>query len=206
MDRKEHWERVYNSKKLTEVSWYQPTPSTSLDFIQELGITKDAAIIDVGGGDSFLADHLLERGFTNITVLDISEAAIARAQKRLGGKAGLVNWVVSDIMEYQPDRHFDCWHDRAAFHFLTSDEEISKYLAIANLSLADSGKIIIGTFSETGPEKCSGLAIKQYSEEGLGSLIKKWFDKIKCIHTHHLTPFNSIQDFLFCSFKKHQPS
>lgn len=205
MNRKQHWENLYNSKLLTEVGWYEPTPATSLGFIQELGIAKDAAIIDVGGGDSFLADHLLERGFTNITVLDISEAAVGRAKKRLGQKANLINWVVSDITEYQPDRQFDCWHDRAAFHFLTSKEEISKYLVIANRSIFNNGRVIIGTFSETGPEKCSGLPIKQYSEESLSALIKKRFDKIRCIHTQHLTPFNIIQDFLFCSFKKHQP-
>lgn len=205
MNRKAHWEQVYRSKELTEVSWYQPTPATSLAFIRELGIPKQAAIIDVGGGDSFLADHLLEEGFTNITVLDISEAAIQRAKKRLGDKAAGINWVVSDITGYQPDRRFDCWHDRAAFHFLTTGEEIGRYLEIANRSLAGEGKIILGTFSETGPEKCSGLPVKRYSEESLGALIKKWFDKIRCVHTRHVTPFNSIQDFLFCSFKKHQP-
>jgi ubiquinone/menaquinone biosynthesis C-methylase UbiE len=204
MSRKEHWEKVYTTKQFTEVSWYQQTPATSLRFIEELGIQKNAAIMDVGGGDSYLVDHLLNAGFTNITVLDISATAIEKAKQRLGAKAKLVNWVVSDITAYKPDRKFDCWHDRAAFHFLTTEEEIHKYLAVTNSAIANNGKIIVGTFSETGSEKCSGLPIKQYSESSLTTLIKKWFDKIKCIHTEHRTPFNTIQNFLFCSFKKHQ--
>jgi ubiquinone/menaquinone biosynthesis C-methylase UbiE len=202
MNNKEHWEKVYNTKQLTEVSWYQPTPAVSLDFIREFRLNKDAAIIDVGGGDSYLADHLINDGYTNITVLDISEAAINRAKKRLGAKAGLINWVVSDITEYHPDRQFDFWHDRAAFHFFTTEEQINKYLAIANKAISASGKIVIGTFSENGPTKCSGLPIKQYSESALITLIKNWFQKIKCIHMDHITPFNTIQNFIFCSFKK----
>ena len=202
MNNKEHWEKVYKTKRNTEVSWYQATPKVSLDFVRELQIAKDAAIIDVGGGDSFLVDHLLEAGFTNITVLDISEAAINRARLRLGPKASLVNWVVSDITEFVPGRKFDFWHDRAVFHFLTTKEQINKYLAVANKALPVSGKIVIGTFSDKGPKSCSGLQVKQYSESALAALIRKWFQKIKCIHTDHITPFNTIQNFLFCSFKK----
>ena len=202
MSHKEHWEKVYNSKLLTEVSWYQATPKVSLDFVRDLQIAKDAAIIDVGGGDSFFVDHLLDAGFTDITVLDISEAAINRAKQRLGSRAGLVNWIVSDITTFVPGRKYDFWHDRAVFHFLTTKEQINKYLAAANQSLPVSGKIVIGTFSESGPKTCSGLPIQQYSESGLYEIIKKWFKKIKCIHTDHKTPFNTIQNFLFCSFKK----
>lgn len=205
MSLKSHWEKVYTTKPPTGVSWYQPVPQVSLDFIRELGITKNAAIIDVGGGDSYLADHLLEAGFTDITVLDISEAAINRARLRLGQKAGLINWVVADITQFVPDRKFDCWHDRAAFHFLTSKEEIKKYLAIANDALSAEGKIVIATFSESGPSTCSGLPVKQYSEDSLAAMIRKWFRKIRCIHTDHITPFNTIQNFLFCSFKKSNP-
>lgn len=202
MNHQEHWEKVYNSKKLSEVSWYQPTPSVSLDFFKELALPATASIIDIGGGDSLLVDHLLEKGFSDITVLDISAAAINRAKKRLGEKANTVKWIVTDIVDFIPERTYDCWHDRAAFHFLTTPEQINSYLSIAQKAIATSGKIIIGTFSETGPEKCSGLPVKQYSETALVMLIKKWFEKIKCIHTEHLTPFNTIQNFLFCSFKK----
>lgn len=202
MNHKEHWENVYKTNPATRYSWYQATPKASLDLIQELAIKKDASIIDVGGGDSNFVDSLLDLGYTNITVLDISEAAINQAKKRLGDKAGLINWVVGDITAYIPDRQFDCWHDRATFHFLTTTEQINKYLAIANGAIANSGAIIVGTFSENGPSVCSGLPIKQYSESTLTSLIKKWFQKINCINADHLTPFNTIQHFLFCSFKK----
>jgi ubiquinone/menaquinone biosynthesis C-methylase UbiE len=202
MSNKEHWEKIYNSKQFSEVSWYQATPKMSLDFLKELHISKDAAIIDVGGGDSYFVDNLLALGYTNITVLDISEAAINRAKKRLGARAGLINWVTSDITNFVPDRVFDFWHDRAAFHFLTSEEEIKNYLAVANQSLSPSGKLVIGTFSNTGPEKCSGLQVKQYSRDSLTSTLDKWFQKIKCIQTDHITPFNTVQNFLFCSFKK----
>lgn len=202
MDHKEHWEKVYKTNSATNYSWYQANPKVSLDLIQELAIKKDASIIDVGGGDSNFVDCLLSLGYTYITVLDISEAAISRAKKRLGVKSGLINWVVSDITAYIPDRQFDCWHDRATFHFLTTKEQVNKYLAIANRSITTSGNIVLGTFLENGPSKCSGLSIKQYSESALTSLIKKWFQKIKCINSDHVTPFNTIQHFLFCSFKK----
>lgn len=202
MNSKEHWEKVYNNKLFTEVGWYQATPKVSLDFVRELQIAKDAAIIDVGGGDSFFVDHLLDSGFSNITVLDISGAAINRAKQRLGTKAGLVNWIVCDITDFVPGRKYDFWHDRAVFHFLTTKEQVNKYLAVANKSLTSSGKIVIGTFSDTGPKSCSGLQVKQYSESALTLLIRKWFQKIKCIQTDHVTPFNTIQNFLFCSFKK----
>ncbi|MGH2554000.1 MAG: class I SAM-dependent methyltransferase [Chitinophagaceae bacterium] len=202
MDFKSHWEKVYTTKQINEVSWYQPTPRVSLGFINELGIPKDAAIIDVGGGDCFLVDHLLTGGYTNISVLDISEAAITRAKERLGEKARLVKWIACDINDFIPETKYDFWHDRAAFHFLTAEEEIKKYLATANNALSKNGKIVIGTFSEDGPSKCSGLPVKQYSEKTLPGLLKKWFQKIRCISIDHITPINTIQNFLFCSFKK----
>jgi len=202
IDAKSHWEKIYASKRQDEVSWYQPTPEVSLDFINELNISKDAAIIDVGGGDSYLADNLLATGFTNITVLDISEGAINKAKHRLGKEAEKIKWIVSDINELVSTKQFDCWHDRAAFHFLTTETQIEKYLSIAQNHISDNGRMIIGTFSASGPEKCSGLPIKQYSEQSLSTVLKTWFEKIKCITTDHITPFNTIQNFLFCSFRK----
>jgi len=202
MNFKSHWEKVYANKQLNEVSWYQPTPRVSLDFINELNIPKNASIIDIGGGDSFLVDNLLAAGFTDITVLDISGAAINRAKLRLGKDAEKINWIVSDINALVADKKFDCWHDRAAFHFLTTEEGIKKYLSVAQKHISKDGRMIIGTFSTEGPEKCSGLPVKQYSEQSLSALLKNWFQKIKCITTDHITPFNTIQNFLFCSFKK----
>lgn len=202
MSLKSHWEKVYQTKKFSEVSWYQPTPQTSLEFIADLGIGRDAAIIDVGGGDSLLADHLLQHGYVDITILDISEAAINRAKKRLGKDAEKINWVISDILEFSSDKKFDCWHDRAAFHFLTTEEQIKTYLQIAGKHISEKGRMVMGTFSTTGPEMCSGLPVKQYSEQTLSVQLKKWFEKIKCITIDHITPVQKIQNFLFCSFKK----
>jgi len=202
MNQKHHWENVYRTRGLNEVSWYQPRPQDSLDFVRELNIAKDAAIIDVGGGDSFLVDHLLALGFTNITVLDISGVAIEKAKERLGEKKDLVKWIVSDIMEFEPETTYDFWHDRAAFHFLTTEEQVAVYFKIAARALSTNGKLVIGTFSENGPSKCSGLPVKQYSEKSFTATLKKHFQKIKCIYSDHITPFHTVQQFLFCSFKK----
>ena len=200
LDRKKHWETVYETKNPDQVSWTQEIPKISLKFIHSFELNKNAKIIDIGGGDSKLVDYLLEERYNNITVLDISEKAIAKAKKRLGEKASKVNWIVSDIIEFEPDTSFDVWHDRATFHFLTTDEQIKKYIEIAIKFV--SGYLIIGTFSQNGPKECSGLEIIQYNEEGLTSELKKGFDKIQCVTEDHTTPFNTIQNFLFCSFKR----
>ena len=198
---KQHWEKVYETKNSGDVSWTQEVPKTSLDFIHSFGLTKDAKIIDIGGGDSKLVDYLLDEGFENITVLDISAKALDKAKVRLGEKAKKINWVVSDITTFEPDRTFDVWHDRATFHFLTTGHQVAKYLNTARNSV--SGFLTIGTFSENGPAKCSGLQIKQYSEEKLTAELQNGFDKLRCITEDHITPFNSTQNFLFCSFKRH---
>lgn len=202
MDLKSHWENIYLGNKFSEASWYQANPQTSLDFIGGLGIQKDSSIIDIGGGDSLLVDHLLRLGFTDITVLDISEAAIDSAKQRLGKDGDKITWIVSDVLEFSADKKFDCWHDRAAFHFLTTEEQVKQYLNIARKHISEKGSLVIGTFSTTGPEKCSGLPVKQYSEQTLSNQLKKWFEKIKCITIDHITPVQQIQNFLFCSFKK----
>lgn len=199
-EQKSHWETVYATKAPNEVSWTQDIPQTSLDFINSFNLPKSAGIIDIGGGDSKLVDFLLEQGFEDITVLDISEKALDRAKARLGSKSDQVKWVVSDITEFEPDRNYDVWHDRAAFHFLTAEIQIKKYLDIAEKSV--TGYMTIGTFSEDGPKKCSGLEIKQYSEPQLEEQLAKGFQKIRCINEDHITPFNTQQNFLFCSFER----
>jgi SAM-dependent methyltransferase len=200
MNRKNHWETVYQTKSPEQVSWTQEVPQTSLAFISSFGVAKTARIIDIGGGDSKLVDHLLEQGFENITVLDISEKALEKAKSRLGDKAKKVDWIVSDITEFVPNTTFDIWHDRATFHFLITTEQVSKYMEIARKSV--NGFMTIGTFSETGPTKCSGLDIKQYTEQTLTDELKNGFEKIRCITEDHTTPFNTTQNFLFCSFKR----
>jgi cyclopropane fatty-acyl-phospholipid synthase-like methyltransferase len=200
LERKEHWEKVYDTNNSSELSWTQEFPKTSLDLINSFGLTKEAKIIDVGGGDSKLVDFLLDQGFENITVLDISAKALNKAKKRLGEKADRVNWVVSDITEFVASTTFDLWHDRATFHFLSTDQQIEKYFETARKSV--SRYLIIGTFSQTGPKKCSGLNIEQYTERSLATQLKNGFDKIKCVTVNHTTPFDIIQNFLFCSFKR----
>lgn len=197
---KKHWETVYETKNPDQVSWTQETPTTSLDFIHSFGLPKTAKIIDIGGGDSKLVDCLLDEGFENITVLDISAKALEKTKKRLGDKASKVNWIVSDITEFEPKTTFDVWHDRATFHFLTTTEQVEKYMTTARNSV--NGFLTIGTFSENGPTKCSGLEIRQYSEENLTTELNNGFDKIRCVTEDHTTPFDTKQNFLFCSFKR----
>jgi 2-polyprenyl-3-methyl-5-hydroxy-6-metoxy-1,4-benzoquinol methylase len=199
-NRKTHWETVYSSKQPHEVSWTQEVPKTSIDFIHGFHVPKTAHIIDVGGGDSKLVDHLLAEGYEDVTVLDISEKALERAKERLGEKAAKVKWIVSDVTEFEPTETYDVWHDRATFHFLTTPEQIAKYLEAAKRSV--KGYLAIGTFSENGPKKCSGLDVKQYNETQLQEELTKGFEKIKCINEDHVTPFNTTQNFLFCSFKR----
>ena len=201
-DRKKHWEEIYQTKQLNEVSWFQPIPETSLDFFKHFDVPTHAKIIDIGGGDSFLVDHLLAMGYQDITVLDISEAAIDRAKQRLGAKAESVKWIIADVATFSPTEKYDFWHDRAAFHFLTDEQEISNYIETAQQHMNSTGILVIATFSEQGPKKCSGIEIKQYSEMTMTQQMSPFFEKIKCITVDHKTPFDTIQNFVFCSFRK----
>jgi 2-polyprenyl-3-methyl-5-hydroxy-6-metoxy-1,4-benzoquinol methylase len=199
-ERKSHWENVYSTKQPHEVSWTQEVPTTSLNLIRSFAIDKSAGIIDIGGGDSNLVDFLLDEGYNNITVLDISGEALERAKKRLGPKAANVKWVVTDITAFEPAEQYAIWHDRAAFHFLTTPEQIANYVATA--AKAVTGYLAVGTFSENGPKRCSGLDITQYSEEKLENTFTASFKKTDCLKEDHTTPFNTTQNFIFCSFKK----
>lgn len=200
-ERKAHWEKIYQSKALEEVSWYQPNPEASLAYVQSANLDKDAQIIDVGAGDSFLVDYLLDQGYEHITVLDISEAAIARAKKRLGNRAELVNWVVSDVVEYNPEQTFDFWHDRAAFHFLTNPADQEAYAALVSKAVKSNGKMLVATFSDHGPTKCSGIEIQQYEEEQLAQFFSKDFSMLSSQRLIHPTPFATEQEFLFAYFE-----
>ncbi|MFV0173426.1 class I SAM-dependent methyltransferase [Empedobacter falsenii] len=191
---------MYDVKTPQEVSWTQEKPETSLNFIQSFSVDKTAKIIDVGGGESKLVDFLLEEGYENISVLDISANALEKAKKRLGDRAKKVNWIIADITEFEPTEQYDVWHDRAVFHFLTEDNDIKKYQDL--VSKAVKGKMVIGTFSTNGPLKCSGLEIKQNDEISLTSTFAADFEKIECFTIDHITPFDTIQNFIFCSFNK----
>lgn len=200
LDRKNHWETVYKTKNPNEVSWTQDVPKTSLALIESFVLDRSAKIIDIGGGDSKFVDYLLAQGFENITVLDISEKALEKAKFRLGEKAKKVNWIVCDILDFKTTETYDIWHDRAAFHFLTTEEEIERYKLIVGNTVRKY--LVIGTFSKNGPLKCSGLEITQYSEEKLALTFKDNFDKIESVFEDHKTPFGTIQNFLFVSFRK----
>lgn len=201
-DRKKHWENIYQTRELKSVSWFQPVPETALYFLKEFKVPTTAKVIDIGGGDSFLVDHLLDLGYQNITILDISEAAIDRAKLRLGDRAKKVTWIVADAATFEPTEIYDFWYDRAAFHFLTNEQEITNYLETAQKHIHPMGILVIGTFSEQGPKKCSGIEIKQYSETTMTERLKMYFEKIKCLTVDHQTPSGSIQNFIFCSFRR----
>ena len=198
---KKHWETIYQTKQPNEVSWTEEKPSVSLDLIHSFNPSKSAKIIDVGGGDSKLVDYLLAEGYSELSVLDISEAAIDRAKKRLGNKAKKITWIVQDVLAFKPKEQYAIWHDRAAFHFQTEEKTINSYLNL--VSNAVSGNVIVGTFSTDGPTKCSGLDVKQYDETGMKSRFEfRAFKNILCKRENHMTPMGAIQNFVFCLFKK----
>jgi len=201
-DRKTHWETIYQTKNLADVSWYQSKPITSLKFISELDLKKDAKIIDIGAGESYLSDYLLADGFSDLTILDISEEALDHTRSRFGKKAENLKWITADISNFSPEEKYDLWHDRAAFHFLTEETQIQNYLKTLENSINPGGFVVLGTFSEKGPEKCSGLEIRQYSIPGISDLLAENFQKLQCENIDHITPSGAVQNFTFCSFQK----
>ena len=168
MSTQKHWEEIYGKKGPQEVSWYRPHLDRSMQFIARAKLSPDAAIIDVGGGASTLVDDLLARGYHDVTVLDLSEGAIAQAKSRLGPRAGTVSWLVGDITEVRlPEHRYDFWHDRAVFHFLTDEVARQRYVSAVRHSLKPGGHVVVATFGLEGPERCSGLPVARYSPEGI---------------------------------------
>lgn len=198
-----YWDKVYSTKSENEVSWFQEHPVKSLELVCELGLPKSSKIIDVGGGDSSLVDHLLAEGYGDISVLDISRVSLEKLGQRLRpADAKKVSFIVSDVTMFQPSVQFDLWHDRAAFHFLTTKDQIIKYIEIVASALRPGGSLIISTFSKNGPEKCSGLPIHQYSDVELRELFKTYFINTKCFEDVHTTPWGTSQSFVYCGFKR----
>lgn len=198
-----HWEGIYEKRAPTELSWYQERPGPSWQLFQYAQVPRDARILDVGGGDSRLVDFLLDQGFTHLTVLDISETAIARAKDRLGARGHGVRWIVSDLRDLAPETvACDVWHDRAVLHFFTDRADVEAYAATAERALSPNGKMIVGTFTENGPEKCSGLTVQRYSEESLSECLSSRFERMKCIRDDHHTPSGTVQPFVFCVFRR----
>ena len=203
MDAKNHWDNIYETKTDQEKSWFQSYPKTSIEIFESLDIPLTARIIDVGGGDSRFAEVLVKKGYENIWVLDISENAIQRSKNRLGNLAKRIHWIVFDITTYEFDGlQFDLWHDRAAFHFLTAEDKMLHYVLSSKDAIRKNGHMIVATFSEQGPRKCSGLDIKQYSEDSLSARFLPYFECINCIREDHVTPFQTTQNFLFCVLKR----
>jgi ubiquinone/menaquinone biosynthesis C-methylase UbiE len=203
MNRQQHWENIYQTKKRDEVSWFREHLDTSLRMIANTGVGKDAAIIDVGGGNSTLVDDLLEAGYVDVSVLDISSKAIADSKERLGAKADEINWIVADITTIElPADHYDVWHDRAVFHFLTGEEDRREYVELVKRSLKDGGHIIVASFSLDGPKKCSGLDIVQYSPETMHDEFGDSFRLVESVGETHNTPFGTTQDFVYCYCRK----
>lgn len=198
---KTHWEEVYRTKQSDQLSWTQPRPDTSLTLIDALQLDKNEPIIDVGGGESRLVDYLLQEGFTDITVLDISQTAIDRAKARLGSLSDRVTWIVSNVLDFIPSRAYRVWHDRATFHFLTGKHEIEKYVGIVEKSVI-KGDVILGTFSMDGPAKCSGLPVKQYDRSSIQQVFGQSFRLTTSAHVDHITPFGTSQSFIFSNLKK----
>lgn len=198
----QHWNEVYEQKQITEVSWYEPMPVTGLSFIDDCNLGKDAAIIDIGGGDSFLAEFLIAKGYTDITVLDISEKALERAKQRLGERAEEITWIVANAAEFTPEKEYDLWHDRAAFHFLTEEVEVQNYMKNVEKAIRPGGYVIMATFSENGPEKCSGIKVQRYSIDNLQRLFAENSNTLNCKNIEHQTPLGATQNFTFCSFKR----
>ena len=197
---KEHWENIYATKGMQEVSWFQKVPTTSLELINQVAKDKQDAIIDIGGGDGFLVDNLLGLGYTDITVLDISKNAIDRAKKRLGKLADKVKWIVADITEFVPKQEYVIWHDRAVFHFLTHLDDKENYRKLVNTAV--SGYFILATFSDQGPNKCSGLEICNYSKQDMQAFFSGSFMITSSFKYNHPTPFGTYQNFIFSVFNK----
>ena len=199
MSTREHWEKIYGTKKANDVSWYQPHLQRSLDLIVRAGIGTDARIIDVGGGVSTLADDLIDRGFRHITVVDIAQSALDAAKLRLGDRAQQVTWVAGDITTLNfPADSFDLWHDRAVFHFLTSEADRRAYLERVCCAVRKGGYVVLATFGPEGPEKCSGLPVMRYSAEELKAAFGAAFRVVSHLEEHHRTPWGTEQEFVYC--------
>ena len=195
-DLKSHWEKIYSSKSEDGVSWYQEYPKTSIDLIEKYSTNKSSPIIDIGSGRSRILKNLIENEYDNLTYLDISQEACSKSKISLGNKQDLVQWNVENVLD------FSIWHDRAVFHFLISKEDVEKYKQAALQNIVKGGNLILGTFSENGPEKCSGLNVSRYSTESMKKIFNPEFEMIESFTIDHKTPFDTTQNFLFSIFKK----
>lgn len=193
-ERAAHWDKAYRSQGVESVSWYESEPATSLELVGSLGIDPTTGVVDVGGGASPLVDRLIERGFVDVSVLDVSETALAEARRRVGRASGVI-WLHQDILEWRPARRYGLWHDRAVFHFLTDDADRARYLEVLSTAIENGGGLIVATFADDGPEYCSGLRVARYSADELVSLLGDRFVPTETRREVHATPAGPIQPF-----------
>lgn len=199
MSEREHWESIYKRKNPDAVSWYRPHLDRSLQFIEKAGLSPTGSFLDVGGGTSTLVDDLLDRGYADITVLDLSESAIAQARERLGARGRTITWIVGDVTEVElPEQRFDFWHDRAVFHFLTDDASRQRYVAAVRRALKPNGHIVVATFGPSGPEQCSGLPVVRYTAQEIHGQFGGQFKKVGSEGEIHHTPWGTEQEFVYC--------
>jgi trans-aconitate methyltransferase len=200
--RQAHWRKVYKEKGEKQVSWFQEKPAISLELIHGIGVKQNSAIIDIGGGASRLVDVLVRDGYRDLTVLDLSDDAVAITRSRLAERAVLVKWIVADMTEWEPSREYDLWHDRAAFHFLTEAADRAAYLDRLTQAIRPGGHAIIGTFAIDGPERCSGLPVMRYDATLLSAALGRAFALIGTRRHDHTTPAGGVQQFLFSVFRR----
>ena len=197
-----HWQTVHGTGEPDSFSWYQETPAISIELIRSFGAGFGSPVIDVGGGSSLLVDHLLQAGYTDLTVLDISQEALAVAKKRLSLSGDAVEWIAADVIQHPFARTYEVWHDRAAFHFLTDSDRQQRYVDQMRASLGVHGVAIVATFGPDGPEQCSGLPVQRYSEETLSEMLGDQFRPLRFEREAHTTPQGKVQHFLYGCFER----
>lgn len=201
----EHWTRVYETKKPEEVSWYQPSAEVSLALVAESGVPSTAAVVDVGAGASTFVDGLLDRGFSDVTLLDLASPALEATRARLGARAAAITTVVGDVTAWSPPKSYGLWHDRAVFHFLVDPAQRAAYREVLGKALAPGGTAIVATFAADGPEKCSGLPVQRYSIEALAEELSPVLELVSSRAQVHTTPWGSSQSFVYGLFRRRLP-
>jgi ubiquinone/menaquinone biosynthesis C-methylase UbiE len=203
MDPKQHWDSIFQHKTAEQQSWYRPHLERSLALVEASGLGTQAAVIDVGGGTSTLVDDLLARGYTDVTVLDLSEAALRATRDRLGNQVHGVHWIAADITRAElPEARFDFWHDRAVFHFLVDADARQRYVAAVRRALRPGGHIVVATFGPEGPQRCSGLDVVRYDAPSLHAAFGATFEKVGAFEETHTTPWGAEQEFVYCYCRK----
>lgn len=196
-----HWDQIFTQKSDDEMSWFQATPTTSLEFLSTWS-SPDDALIDIGAGNSQLIDQLVERGWRDATLLDVSAEALARVRERMSGATTTISYIASDIRQWEPERCYRAWHDRAVFHFLTEDTDQQHYVRTATRALEPGATLVLSTFSSTGPTHCSGLPVARHDPDDLERLFAADFELITSRFEDHTTPFQTVQSFAWVALRR----